>query len=73
MTEHEWTVIARSEKPGRWQWSQGWAPGMAQSYAAEDRIVMMHRKAPTGWDLVARLAGQRGGNSNGGGWGCGDA
>jgi len=57
MTEHEWTVIARSEKPGRWQWSQGWAPGMAQSYAAEDRIVMMHRKAPTGWDLVARLAG----------------
>lgn len=57
LTTLEWTIIARSSVPGHWHWTGGHTPDAARKDSDANKIIMMHRRTPHGWELVARLTG----------------
>jgi hypothetical protein len=51
-----WTVVAT--RTGRfWNYRNGHTGAALVAAADADTIVLMHRRAAEGWELVARLAG----------------
>jgi hypothetical protein len=52
-----WTVLAHSPEPGRWEWAPRWNHAMAMRASDDGTLIVMHRKRPDGWELVARTAG----------------
>ena len=67
VTLDEWTVVARSTRPGLWiyaEWLEQSAPKPAIAIrrftldAQNEAVVVMHRKIAGGWELVARLPPQ---------------
>ena len=60
LTPDKWTVVAHSlENTERdWSWVQGFSPKQVLQDAADDKVILMHRKDKIGGvQLVARLAG----------------
>lgn len=60
ITADKWTVIATSTN-SRWSYygDYGSKDARAALHAASDAntVILMHRRASDGWELVARLAG----------------
>jgi len=52
-----WTVIAHSPEPGRWVWAYGHTSVATMRASDDGTLIVMHRKRPDGWELVARAAG----------------
>lgn len=57
MNPDRWTVIATSRQPGEWAWEPRWSSTMAMRGSDDNTLVVMHRRGPAGWELVARTAG----------------
>jgi hypothetical protein len=56
ITADRWTVVAT--RTGRfWSYRNGHTGAALVAAADADTIVLMHRRAAEGWELVARLAG----------------
>lgn len=55
-----WTVVAHRVRSGpvhHWQWEPGVGVKHLQAQSEADAVVLMHRRTPTGVELVARIAG----------------
>lgn len=57
MSPDRWNVIAYSCVPGEWAWEPRWSSAMAMRGSDDNTLVVMHRRAERGWELVARTAG----------------
>ena len=56
ITADRWTVVAT--RTGRfWSYRTGYTGAALVAAADADTIVLMHRRAAEGWELVAQLAG----------------
>lgn len=56
ITADRWTVVAT--RTGRfWSYRTGYTGAALVAAADADTIVLMHRRAAAGWELVAQLAG----------------
>lgn len=56
ITADGWTVVAT--RTGRfWSYRTGYTGAALVAAADADTIVLMHRRAAEGWELVAQLAG----------------
>lgn len=56
ITADAWTVVAT--RTGRfWNYRDGYTGAALVAAAEADTIVLMHRRAAEGWELVAQLAG----------------
>lgn len=51
LSNHEWTVVARSRELERWDWEAGYSPALMSSAG----VVTMQKAVEGGFCLVARL------------------
>jgi hypothetical protein len=60
LTTTEWTVVARSATTSHnervWDYEAGVKPGSLYRDAEDEIVLMMQRRVPGGFDLVARIA-----------------
>jgi hypothetical protein len=56
LTPDTWTVVATSVQPGVWNYEPGVYSKSLIRDAHDEIVLLMHRRVPGGWKLVARIA-----------------